>query len=335
MRSRRCCAGRSATRTCGSCSGARAAREWVDGDGVPTGPSGDRVLTAVERDGRPAVAIVHDEQLAEDPELVHAAGAVALLAHENAELELAWTDSLRQLRESRARIAAAGEVERRALERDLHDGAQQQLTAVLMKLALVGELLPQGSAAQLGLAGAECRARGDPAGAAPARPRHLPRPTGRDRHRRRAEGRRDPLRRCGRRSPATASDATRRRWSPPSTTAASRRCRTRPSTPGRGPASRSRSTRPARELRFEVRDDGPGFDPAAAHGGVGLRNMHDRLDALHGRLEISSAPGRGSVIAGAVPVPLSPWSSPRQPRSSACTAAAPTIGPDGGVSVGG
>ena len=87
------------------------------------------MLTVAERDGRPAVAVIHDAQLAEDPELVHAAGAVALLAQENAELELAWTDSLRQLRESRARIAAAGEVERRALERDLHDGAQQQLTA--------------------------------------------------------------------------------------------------------------------------------------------------------------------------------------------------------------
>ena len=114
------------------------------------------MLTAVERDGRPAAAIIHDAQLAEDPELVHAAGAVALLAQENAELEQAWTDSLRQLRESRARIAAAGEVERRALERDLHDGAQQQLTAVLLKLALVGELLPAGSVAQVRLAGLEC-----------------------------------------------------------------------------------------------------------------------------------------------------------------------------------
>ena len=57
-----------------------------------------------------------------------------------------------------------------------------------------------------------------------------------------------------------------------------------------------------RELRFEVRDDGPGFDLAAAHDGVGLRNMHDRLDALHGLLEITSASGRGTVVAGTVPV---------------------------------
>jgi signal transduction histidine kinase len=56
------------------------------------------------------------------------------------------------------------------------------------------------------------------------------------------------------------------------------------------------------ELCFEVCDDGPGFDPAAVHDGVGLRNMRDRIDALHGRLEITASPGRGAMVAGAVPV---------------------------------
>ena len=56
------------------------------------------------------------------------------------------------------------------------------------------------------------------------------------------------------------------------------------------------------ELQFEVRDDGSGFDPAVRHDGIGLRNMRDRLDALHGRLDIIATPGRGSVIVGAVPV---------------------------------
>jgi hypothetical protein len=85
-----------------------------DSDFVPE-PFSGRVLTSIERDGRPAVAIVHDLELAADPELIHAAGAVALLAEENAQLEAAWNDSLRELRDSRARIAAAGEIERRAL----------------------------------------------------------------------------------------------------------------------------------------------------------------------------------------------------------------------------
>ena len=64
-----------------------AGRDWVDGDGVRTVPPADRVLTVAERDGLPAVGVIHDAQLAEEPELVHAAGAMALLAHENAELE--------------------------------------------------------------------------------------------------------------------------------------------------------------------------------------------------------------------------------------------------------
>jgi hypothetical protein len=71
-------------------------------------------------ENRPAVAIVHDAQLSEEPELLQAAGSVAALALENAELDAAWKDSL-------------GDRERVKLERDLHDGAQQRLIAVQVK----------------------------------------------------------------------------------------------------------------------------------------------------------------------------------------------------------
>ena len=60
---------------------------WVDADGEPIAvpdPASGCVLTEVERDGQPAAAIVHDAQLAEEPELLRAAGAIALLAQENA-----------------------------------------------------------------------------------------------------------------------------------------------------------------------------------------------------------------------------------------------------------
>ena len=60
--------------------------DWADADGeVRALPGAGEALTEVERHGRPAAAIVHDKQLAEDPELLQAAGAVALLALENAE----------------------------------------------------------------------------------------------------------------------------------------------------------------------------------------------------------------------------------------------------------
>ena len=55
------------------------------------------------------------------------------------------------------------------------------------------------------------------------------------------------------------------------------------------------------ELHFEVRDQGVGFDPSASTTGVGLRNIHDRLEAVDGRMEVVSAPGRGTVVSGAVP----------------------------------
>jgi signal transduction histidine kinase len=55
-------------------------------------------------------------------------------------------------------------------------------------------------------------------------------------------------------------------------------------------------------LRLEVSDDGPGFDPGAITSGDGLRNIADRLGAVHGTLAIVSSPGNGTRISGIVPV---------------------------------
>jgi signal transduction histidine kinase len=54
-------------------------------------------------------------------------------------------------------------------------------------------------------------------------------------------------------------------------------------------------------LHAEVNDDGPGFDTARAHDGVGLQNMRDRIGAVGGKIEISSSPGRGTIVRGTVP----------------------------------
>ena len=56
-------------------------------------------------------------------------------------------------------------------------------------------------------------------------------------------------------------------------------------------------------LRFEVRDDGPGFAPSANGAGHGLVNMRDRIEAVGGRLDVSTAPGRGTRVTGIVPAP--------------------------------
>jgi len=54
-------------------------------------------------------------------------------------------------------------------------------------------------------------------------------------------------------------------------------------------------------LRFEVTDDGAGFDPATVTMGSGLQGMADRLDTVGGTMVVASAPGRGTTITGQVP----------------------------------
>ena len=269
----------------------------------PVAPSPDRVLTTVEREGRPAVAVLHDPQLAEDPELVHAAGAMALLAQENAELEAGWNDALRELSGSRARIAEAAAVERRALERDLHDGAQQQLTAVLMKLSLVRELVPDASVAHARIVELECRPGADAGGAPAARPRDLSRAARRVAA---SSARSKPSRGAPAAAIEVSGDGVGRY-------PAGARVRRVLLLPGGG-AERDQARRPGRARLDPAAGDRAGCcasrsattarasTPSRAHDGMGLRNLRDRLDAFDGRLEIVSAPGRGTVIAGVLPV---------------------------------
>jgi len=101
-----------------------------------TSPADDscRAWVDIDRDGRPVAAMVIDDALAEDPELVRAAASATTLAVENGNLE-------GELRDSQARILAAGDVERRRIERDLHDGAQQRLVALRVHLSMASEQL--------------------------------------------------------------------------------------------------------------------------------------------------------------------------------------------------
>jgi signal transduction histidine kinase len=108
-------------------------REAGGAELAPPAPPG-RAWVPVERDGRPVAAMVIDEVLTEDPELVRAAAGATLLAVENGHLE-------GELRASRARIVEAGSTERRRLERDLHDSTQQRLLALRIHLGLAGEQL--------------------------------------------------------------------------------------------------------------------------------------------------------------------------------------------------
>jgi len=80
------------------------------------------------------------------------------------------------------------------------------------------------------------------------------------------------------------------------------------------------------QVVFSVTDDGPGFDPATAPAGSGLRNMSDRLAALGGSCQVDSSPGRGTTVAGRIGL-----GAPR-PRD---TGDAPTTGNGGAVPLAG
>ena len=113
---------------------------YVDGNGdrvelPPTG--GDRAVAPIERDGLEVAVLIYDAALDEDPELVDAVCAAAALALENEHLHLESQAHLAELQASRQRIVAAGDAERRRLERNLHDGAQQRLVALALQLRLI------------------------------------------------------------------------------------------------------------------------------------------------------------------------------------------------------
>lgn len=112
---------------------------WIDGLGrtmtEPT-PADDRVMTAVERGGKPIAALVHDPALLDDPRRLAAAVRAASLAFDNEQLKADLQAEVAELRSSRARIVEAVDLERRHAERNLHDGAQQRLVGLALMLRL-------------------------------------------------------------------------------------------------------------------------------------------------------------------------------------------------------
>lgn len=112
---------------------------YVDGQGreFPL-PEDDpsRVVTKVDRDGECIAAIVHDGTLPNMSEHVKAVGAAAGLVLENERLDAALRAKLDELRSSRDRMLRIGLEERRRLERDLHDGAQQRLVSMALNIRL-------------------------------------------------------------------------------------------------------------------------------------------------------------------------------------------------------
>src|SRR3954468_361133 len=113
---------------------------YIDGAGKPIElprPDSGRTVEPIARDGRELGMLVYDAALDDDPELVGAVAATAAIALDDARLQAESTERLAELRASRERLVAAGDAERRRLERDLHDGAQQRLVSVALQLRMI------------------------------------------------------------------------------------------------------------------------------------------------------------------------------------------------------
>ena len=109
--------------------------EWVRPDGTAVGVPGDGATRLVAGEGVVG-ALIHRPGLLDDRVLGDELGSAARLALEHERLQAAARKQLADLRASRARLVAAGDAERRRLERDLHDGAQQRLVSVAISLGL-------------------------------------------------------------------------------------------------------------------------------------------------------------------------------------------------------
>ena len=110
----------------------------ADGQPADIEPGQGQQVTPLVRGGRTVALLRHQAGLLDDPGLAREVAAAARLGMENERLHAEVLAQLEDLRAAQARIVAAGDAERRRVERDLHDGAQQQLVALSLALRLAG-----------------------------------------------------------------------------------------------------------------------------------------------------------------------------------------------------
>jgi len=224
------------------------------------------------------------------------------LAFENVRLDLELQSRLAELQASRQRIVAAQDAERRRLERDIHDGAQQELVALAVNIRVARELIRSDPAEAESLL-AEL---GDHAESALMTLRDLARgiypPALVDRGLS-AAVEAHIAKTCP--EVQLAADGVGVGRYPAEAEAGVYFCclEALQNRAKHAPGSRGRVDLRSEDgwLTFTVSDEGPGFEPARAGAGSGLQNMADRMAALGGGLEVRSAPGHGTTVSGRVP----------------------------------
>jgi signal transduction histidine kinase len=207
----------------------------------------------------------------------------------------------RELQASRARLVAASDAARRKLERDIHDGAQQQLVSLSVKLGLAEQLVARDPDKALTLLGELKTEAVDAMTNLRDLARGIYPPLLADKGLAEAIG--SQARKAA--VPTTVLGGDVGRYAP-EIEAAVYFCTLEALQNVAKYANASRATvsveRVDGHIAFEITDDGSGFDVDGARHGSGLQGMSDRVEALGGQLDVRSTPGRGTTIAGRVPV---------------------------------
>jgi signal transduction histidine kinase len=239
-----------------------------------------------------------------EDKLLHDVGSQAGLVLRNVRLTAELVARLEELRASRQRLVAAQDEERRKLERNLHDGAQQQLVALKVQLGLAERLAEAGQPIIEMI-----RQLKEDTGDALENLRDLAR--GIYPPLLAAEGLASALTAQARKTPfeldVRAEDIGR--YPQEVETAVYFVCLEA----FQNAAKYAEATRvvvdiheEAGHLVFSVSDNGVGFDPATARMGAGSQNMADRVEVLDGNLRVQSQPGAGTTVAGRMPIPKPP-----------------------------
>jgi signal transduction histidine kinase len=273
---------------------------YVDSSGRPVELSTadpSRAVTLIDGDEGPLAALEHDRSLLEEPRLVDAATAAARLALSNARLRADLQAQLAEVDETQRRVDQAAGDERRRIERDLHDGAQQRLVSLALQLRIAQrrfgtaadpevDRILETSVGQLQAAVVELRelAHGD-------RPATLT-----------EDGLAAALESLAARSPleVTIDVGAARLPAAVETAAYFVACEALANALKHARASSVSVIATAADGVFaiEVRDDGVG---GARAEGSGLRGLADRLAALGGRLRVESPVGGGTRVIGEIP----------------------------------
>jgi len=282
----------------------RVADGWVDGDGrtrAAPAPGSGRCLTEVANGDRIVGGLIHDAALRYERAFSDAAASFAAQTLESHRLAADTDLLLREVHESRARIAAGADNERRRIERDIHEGAQQRLLSLRIRLDVAGRPGQDPAAAAValrdladevdaaiddvhslargtypyvltdqGLAAALALAAGD----APVPTTVIAQPL-----RRHAAEIENAVYFCCLEAVQNAAQHA-------------------------GHAAAVRITVAERDdsVCFDVQDDGSGFELDAVRAGGGLTNIRDRVAAVRGRVTIESTPGRGTHISATIPL---------------------------------